>query len=251
MNFICGTLNRNVHSLLLGARSNVFDSMLRSSFQVRSSCITPNTWFTLDSLFAQEGLSKKIELKEQDPHLATRMLEHLYSYDYSGGKISIGDNEEKLHVSELHTHAQMYELGDEYDIKDLKEESLWKFEKALKARKGQTDELKFVIKVIPTVYSTTLESDRGLRDVVVAFGADNLERMKDMPDFKSAATEVPLYMVEVLPKFLKRLEGEKKCYRGTACLKCYTAGKWKYSEVCCDRCQVRRKLNGEEMLSAT
>ena len=32
--FVCGSLNKNVHSFLLGARSTVFDKMLRSLFQV-------------------------------------------------------------------------------------------------------------------------------------------------------------------------------------------------------------------------
>ena len=33
--FVCGPLNKNVHSFLLGARSTVFDRMLQSRFQVR------------------------------------------------------------------------------------------------------------------------------------------------------------------------------------------------------------------------
>ena len=32
--FICGSLNRNVHSFLLDARSTVFKKMLQSPFQV-------------------------------------------------------------------------------------------------------------------------------------------------------------------------------------------------------------------------
>ena len=32
--FICGSLNKNVHSFLLAARSTVFNKMLQSLFQV-------------------------------------------------------------------------------------------------------------------------------------------------------------------------------------------------------------------------
>ena len=32
--FVCGSLNKNVHSFLLRARSTVFDKMLQSLFQV-------------------------------------------------------------------------------------------------------------------------------------------------------------------------------------------------------------------------
>ena len=149
----------------------------------------------------QEGQSKRIELKEQNPHLAARMLQHLYSFDYSGEKTSIEDEEESCHISELHTHAQMYALGDEYDIKDLKEEASWKFQHVMRSKKGQSDELTNVIGVIHTVYATTPESDRGLRDPVVAFSVNNLEQMQELPEFKSAVTLAPIYMIEVLPGF--------------------------------------------------
>ena len=138
------------------------------------------------------------------------MLQHLYGFDYSGHKTSIGDDEEPSHISELHTHAQMYALGGEYDIKDLKDEALWKFEKAIDAKKEHSDELPYVFEVIPTVYATTPDSDRGLRDAIVAFGARNLERVKDLPEFKSAATRVPIYLIEVLPKFFERFERSRQ-----------------------------------------
>ncbi len=137
------------------------------------------------------------------------MLQHLYAFDYSGHKISIGDCEESSYVSELHTHVQMYALGDQYDIKDLKEEALWKFNHAV-AAKEWNDELTSMVKVIPTIYATTPESDRSLRDVVVAFGAEHLKEIMDLPSFKSAVIQVPMYMIEVLPKFFDKLEEEKR-----------------------------------------
>ena len=124
--------------------------------------------------------------------------------------MNIGDDEESSHISELDTHVQMYALADGYEVKDLKEEALWKFEKAMDAQKGHGAELTSVVEVIPSVYETTPIGDRGLRDIVVAFGAKNLERLKDLPDFKIAATRAPVYMIEVLPGFLQRLEDEKK-----------------------------------------
>ncbi|KAM0799433.1 hypothetical protein BDR22DRAFT_890328 [Usnea florida] len=199
--FVCGPLNKNVHGLLLGARSKVFATMLNGSFQ--------------------EGLSKRIELKDQDPYLAMRMLFHLYGFDYSGHKISIGDEEEPSHISELYTHASMYALGDEYGISDLKEEALWKFKRTMEAKEGDEDELESVMEVVPVVYTTTLSSDRGLRDAVVAFGAKNLNRMKDLSVFESAVTQVPAYIIEVLPGILQH-SGVCQCCNTvrTYCLKC-------------------------------
>ena len=153
------------------------------------------------------------------------MLEHIYGFDYSGHKFSIGDEEEPSHVSELHTHASMYALGDEYDILDLKEEALWKFKRIMEANKGHKDELESVIEVIPTVYVTTPSSDRGLRDAVVAFGVNNLERIKDLSGFESAMTQAPNYLVEVLPLFLRQSRHSGKCQ------KCSTFRTW------CHKCQ--------------
>ena len=158
----------------------------------------------------QEGLSKRIELKQQDPYLAIRMLHHIYGFDYSGHKISIGDEEEPSHVSELHTHASMYALGDEYGIEDLKDEALWKFKRTMEANKAHDDELESVIEVIPTVYGTTPSSDRRLRDTIVAFGATNLERIKDLSGFESAVTQVPAYIVEVLHLFFLKFSYYEK-----------------------------------------
>ena len=151
------------------------------------------------------------------------MLQHLYTLDYSGHKISIGDEEEPSHVSELHTHASMYALGDEYGIEDLKEEALWKFKRTIEAKKGYKDELESVIEVMPTVYRTTPSSDRGLRDAVVAFGATNLQRIKDLSDFESAVTQVPAYIVEVLPVFLRHYGKCQRC--STVRIECRLCGR--------------------------
>lgn len=166
------------------------------------------------------------------------MLQHLYTFDYSGQKISIGDDEESSHVSELHTHAQMYALGNEYDIHDLKEEALWKFKKALEAKKGLRDELTDLIQVIPTVYETTPDSDRGLRDVVVAFGVKNLKQMQDMLEFKIAATRVPVYLIEVLPGFLAQC-GTGRYDHSKRCKMCGFVGFWVAEVETCCGCESR------------
>ena len=178
------------------------------------------------------------------------MLQHLYTLDYSGHKISIGDEEEPSYVSDLHTHASVYALGDEYGIVDLKEEALWKFKEAMEAKKGYNDELELLIEVIPTVYETTPSSDRGLRDVVVAFGAEKLERMKDVSGFESAVTQAPAYIVEVLPIFLQSLEDEKRQYRGT-CGRCGPNVSWSFDRVKCASCGHTKVLSRYERVDAS
>ena len=178
------------------------------------------------------------------------MLQHLYTFDYPGHKMSIGDDEESSHVSELHTHAQMYALGDEYDIPDLKEEALWKFEKAIEAMEGLSDELTDIIEVIPTVYETTPDGDRSLRDAVVAFGAKNLKQMEDLPEFKIAATRVPVYLIEVLPGFLIQCEADRFHY-GKACQRCEWDDGWVFSSVICVHCNSHAKLYPDTWVDAS
>ena len=164
--------------------------------------------------------------------------------------MSIGDDEESSYVSELHTHAQMYALGDEYDIHDLKEEALWKFERAIEAKEGISDELTDVIEVIPTVYETTPDNDRGLRDAVVAFGAKNLKQMEDLPELKIAAIRVPVYLIEVLPAFLIQCEEDRFQY-GKACGRCENADEWVFASVICMNCNSHAKLYPDTIVPAS
>lgn len=151
------------------------------------------------------------------------MLQHLYSIDYTGLKISIEDNEEPSYISELLTHTRMYALGDEYDIKDLKEEAIWKFRQAMQAKVGRSNELTTILQVVPAIYGTTPDSDRGLRDFVVVFGAQHLKRLKDLPEFEDVVIQAPKFMVEVLPSYLLKddrtidLRTCVGCLRNTHC----------------------------------
>ncbi|KAF6231900.1 hypothetical protein HO173_009737 [Letharia columbiana] len=74
----------------------------------------------------------------------------------------------------------MYALGYQYDIKNLEKEALKRFEPAMKGKEGKGDEFTAVLGVASTTYATTPDSDRGLRDVVVAFGAKHMEDIKDL-----------------------------------------------------------------------
>ena len=129
------------------------------------------------------------------------MLQHLYMVDYSAGEIEIDGMKEESFVSELHTHVMMYAMADEYDVRDLKTEALWKFGQELITKARQTEALAAVLEVVPAIYTTTPESDRRLRDLVVLFGALYLMPIKDLPELKTAITHSPDYMIEVLQKF--------------------------------------------------
>ena len=54
--FICGSLNKNVHSFLLAARSTVFDKMLQSLFQVGLPPLM--LWFLIEESRRKDNVSK-------------------------------------------------------------------------------------------------------------------------------------------------------------------------------------------------
>ncbi|CAD6573004.1 MAG: hypothetical protein ASARMPRED_005824 [Alectoria sarmentosa] len=193
--FVCGEVTWNAHNFVLQLGSKVLGKNVQRLLSGRVS-LSSGTGFKL--IAGQEVITGRIELKQHEPHLVHRMLQHLYMVDYSASEIETGGKKEESFVSELHTHVMMYAMSDEYDIEDLKEEALWKFNKAVEAKQEQSDEPTSVLEVVPAIYTTTPDSDRGLRDAVVAWDAKRLGWIHDLPDFKSAVTQVPTYMAWAL-----------------------------------------------------
>lgn len=178
------------------------------------------------------------------------MLQHLYAHEYSGSQESSGGVTETSFISELHTHVKMYALADEYDIKDLKIEASRNFTAAMVDKEGQGDDVTAVLKVIPAIYTTTPDSDRGLRDFAVEFCAQHLERMKDLPELEDVVFQAPKFMVEVLPLFFSKFQ-QKLSPVWEHCRRCGdTEGCVKYTRVSCDRCGYERILSTGERMAA-
>ena len=97
-----------------------------------------------------------------------RMLEYLYMQDYT---VDLGFDpfwsvNDSWAQTRLHVHAQMYSLGDKYDLPGLKKEAVRRFINDIAIPGDKKRETLTLLSVIPTVYTTTPGSDRGLRDLV-------------------------------------------------------------------------------------
>ena len=103
---------------------------------------------------SQEGISHIIELKEDDPALLREVLKACYTGTY---------DDTISGCNELDFDAQVYSLADKYDIQFLKELSKGLVQAKLD---GPLDIPQF-LKAVRTIYTTTLSSDRGLRDILV------------------------------------------------------------------------------------
>lgn len=103
---------------------------------------------------SQEGISHIIELKEDDPAVLCEVLKACYTCTYD-------DTVSGCNV--LDFNAQVYALADKYGVPFLKELSKGVFQAKLT---GPVD-IPQLLKAVRTIYTTTLGSDRGLRDLVV------------------------------------------------------------------------------------
>ena len=97
-----------------------------------------------------------------------RMLEYLYMQDYT---VDLGFDpfwsvNDSWAQTRLHVHAQMYSLGDEYDLQGLKKEAARRFITDIPIPGDKKRETLTLLSVIPTIYTTTPDSDRRLRDLV-------------------------------------------------------------------------------------
>ena len=96
------------------------------------------------------------------------MLEYLYMQDYT---VDLGFDpfwsvNDSWAQTRLHVHTHMYSLGDKYDLPGLKKEAARRFINDIAIPGDKKRETLTLLSVIPTIYTTTPDSDRGLRDLV-------------------------------------------------------------------------------------
>ncbi|KAF6218342.1 hypothetical protein HO133_005689 [Letharia lupina] len=117
-----------------------------------------------------ESEGNLIDLSHDTKPVVYRMLEFLYHGEYR----EIGhldyltidkDLLEKGRAQHALLHAEMFAVADKYDIATLGVVAMNKFEKALSKKKFGNGHY---LDIIKHVYSTTPESNRGLRDLVVS-----------------------------------------------------------------------------------
>ena len=133
----------------------------------------------------------------------------------------------------INFHAGMYAMAEKFDLKNLKNLAKKKFVTALHclepgfnvATLGDKT-LTRVLEVIPLIYSTTLENDRGLRDLVVRHVARHwyvFLALKQFKTFMAANTDFIIEVIEAKERVCSRCKQhatrEKECSSlGPACL---------------------------------
>jgi hypothetical protein len=118
------------------------------------------------------------------------MIQYLYHLEYD-----LPDFENSLEKAGLVFHAEMYSLADKYNIRGMKVLAQDYFQD----RADGNCRVKEFPTAIRTVYKTTVDEDRGLRDVVVNIISVNIDLL-DRPEIKEAVKETANLAFELLMK---------------------------------------------------
>lgn len=165
------------------------------------------------------------------------MLIYFYSSDYED-KLGRGPS--------LNLNAQMYAVADKYDIPHLKETVKEKFENAI-GDYDWTDVADFV-NAIATVYTTTLGSDKGLRDLIMPYTKEKQRGLLESEVYRTlirshlAEGDFALDVLNVLTRQTPAGEREKATIITQICELCEGTFS-KDEETCfCDTCLSRYHL---------
>ena len=154
----------------------------------------------------QEGLAKRIDLPEDDPHLISKLVCYCYITDYDFDMdTGIAMESEGAFDFPLYFHAGMYAMAEKFGMKNLKKLAENKFATALHFFKSgvcigppENKAPTRVLEVIHFIYSTTLENDRGLRDLVVGHVAQHWYAFLALQQFKTFMAANMDFIIEVI-----------------------------------------------------
>ncbi|KAK4143077.1 uncharacterized protein C8A04DRAFT_12703, partial [Dichotomopilus funicola] len=149
----CGETEYHVHKAIVCSQSDFFAKACDAGFRE-----------------TQEG---RIDLSDHDPRLVQIMVHYLYNFEYdaqsqhesspSPASETSGDGTVTKDTPEnLVTHAKVYALAEMYLIPGLKALAVQKFKAEIKDISASV-----FCAVAVEVYTSTIESEEGLRDIVV------------------------------------------------------------------------------------
>lgn len=137
--------------------------------------------------------------------------------------------DEPTWISCAHTNVQMYALADKYDVPFLRQVALKNIQFAIddaeKYRSVRHQIEAELLGAIPLLYSTTLDTDRPLRDVLLEYVKTHWVRLSTTEELLDAFAQAPVFAVEMVTA-----ANPKTPYEGKRRRWCCTCDKW--TELC-------------------
>ncbi|KAI6810336.1 hypothetical protein KC332_g11238 [Hortaea werneckii] len=232
----CGDRTFQVHKNIICTRSEYF----------AAACVTG----TIELQSSADPNAAKDDPSLDDPDAVKLMIDFLYLHDYVAIETCFS---ETLNASNKRPfgatngdpgaimHAKVYALGCKYQIPSLQRASLKKFEVAA-ALAWATDEFMHAVHLI---YSTTPDSDKGLRDVAARVILEHDDELCNKPAMEAVIRSFDGLSYSLMKEQTKRPKKSK----GPTCLTCGKVRVQRCSGgcggifVCCD-CYDKDKNGG-------
>lgn len=199
----------------------------------------------------QEGISRVIDLKEDEPSNVEKMLQFIYTGDYSD--LSSDDPDTPILASAM-VNVEIYAIAEKYDIRTLKELAKKKFESSVDFSNANMSDVSIIIEF---VYRTTPSSDRGLRDIIAPYLTSLKTELRASDDFMDLIKNKldGDFAIDVIEAWVSSKASQGSTYgrdptAGPCCPVCkgvllfcksryrYVAWTWSAGEPCCS-CGVK------------
>lgn len=144
---------------------------------------------------SQEAVSQEIALLDDNPIIVEKMMGYLYKLDYSDSPQDCAGHPALL------INAQVYTIAEKYNIHSLKKLALKKFD-GMAVNCWEDDGFSSAIKEI---YTSTPETDKGLRNIVCDRAKINMKVLLRRPDFRATLLEVTEFTVDMLDAVVKAM----------------------------------------------
>ncbi|KAI9776307.1 MAG: hypothetical protein M1839_000468 [Geoglossum umbratile] len=218
----CGYAKYKAHRSVVCPRSTFFDAACNSGFK--------------------EGKTGEITLSDDDPATVWRMISFLYTCDYldTENEVYVDDEIASSNTNSPHaidgeiaptmsttfqprervapfSNVHVYAIAEKYDIPDLKSHSMKKFRNWVKNGWSNGD----FPAIIKEVFTSTPNSDRGLRDIVSwAFkehclellekGDGFIDEIKDLGEFWLSVLKLAAHDPKLANRGTRKVRGKKR-----------------------------------------
>lgn len=162
-----------VHKAIVCTQSKFFRAAISEGFEVRVAHTVKNWAYAGNP---QAGTTGIINLSDHDIEDVCRMLSFMYSSHYLCPEANLA------------AHVGVYAMGNMFDLPRLSQYAKCKFNDSL-THVSDEDPMTF-ISLIPRIYESTPESDRGLRDAAVLNARRKYDYHTANLDYKDAFNEV-------------------------------------------------------------
>jgi len=185
----CGSETFHVHRVVLSTQSSFFNKAFAGEWN--------------------ESKERKITLEEDTPEVVDAMLRFMYHFNYDEGSFL------QARSSPMVFHAEVYGIADKYDIPFLATYAKEKFKEAISTGWDKEDFPQAILEA----YSSTPESDRGLRDLILNVCQDHISDLRDKPSFVNAMRQTTsLFAADLAQRLAKSNQPDKlEKYRCPSC----------------------------------